>query len=491
MNLEIFTNKNSSLEHTDARPSFLEMTMLGFTNQLYKTKLPSYKIGVSFFKEDETDYISLKEDQNIIGRTIIREYIKNKHTVLDLHKIWQKEFSKLMKFYYVFFQQNIDNFTNSQLLEKSEELYFLYSKQVSMPGFIDGFAFYTEVRLSDIVKKFCEKNNIHDYISILSTLTALTDGSFLNKEEGDLYKIINKFFLNKKIIRLEHIISNKKIHNEIKNHILKYSWIKSSYVGYKEYKLKDVVEEINRIINDNKKSNNLFIKNKNKKLRLIKKYKFNLEIIAIVELFDIFIKWQDQRKQYTLTFVTLKNKILKEISKRANVPFCLITYSLSAELESILDGKFNINILKKRKSGSLFVWQRGRSINIITGKKAIKFIKRIISKSKNNIKEITGSVASAGFVSGVVKIVTSVKYLNKLKNGDILVVPMTRPEYLVGIRRAIAIITDDGGITSHAAIVSRELGIPCIIGTKIATKVLKDGDFVEVDANNGVIKVLK
>ncbi|MBU3965123.1 hypothetical protein KKA96_01965, partial [Patescibacteria group bacterium] len=69
--------------------------------------------------------------------------------------------------------------------------------------------------------------------------------------------------------------------------------------------------------------------------------------------------------------------------------------------------------------------------------------------------------------------------------------PMTRPEHLMGMKKAGAIITDDGGITCHAAIIARELGIPCIIGTKIATKVLKDGDLAEVDADKGVVKIIK
>ena len=65
---------------------------------------------------------------------------------------------------------------------------------------------------------------------------------------------------------------------------------------------------------------------------------------------------------------------------------------------------------------------------------------------------------------------------------------MTRPDYIIGIKKAAAIVTNEGGITCHAAIVSRELGIPCIIGTKIATEVFKDGDLVEVNANHGVVK---
>ncbi|MBI2476111.1 MAG: phosphoenolpyruvate synthase, partial [Candidatus Taylorbacteria bacterium] len=81
--------------------------------------------------------------------------------------------------------------------------------------------------------------------------------------------------------------------------------------------------------------------------------------------------------------------------------------------------------------------------------------------------------------------------LEKVKPGDILVTSMTTPNMVPTMKRAAAFITDEGGITSHAAIVSREMKKPCIIGTKIATKVLKDGDLVEVDANSGVVKILR
>ena len=68
---------------------------------------------------------------------------------------------------------------------------------------------------------------------------------------------------------------------------------------------------------------------------------------------------------------------------------------------------------------------------------------------------------------------------------------MIKPDYLSAMKKAVAFVTDEGGITCHAAIVARELNRPCIIGTKIATKVLKDGDEVEVDADKGVVKILK
>ena len=81
--------------------------------------------------------------------------------------------------------------------------------------------------------------------------------------------------------------------------------------------------------------------------------------------------------------------------------------------------------------------------------------------------------------------------LEKFKEGDILVSFSTNPSLVPAMNKAAAIITNAGGVTCHAAIVSRELKTPCIIGTKIATKVLHDGDFVEVDANKGIVKIIK
>ena len=115
-----------------------------------------------------------------------------------------------------------------------------------------------------------------------------------------------------------------------------------------------------------------------------------------------------------------------------------------------------------------------------------------LEETKNeSIEEIKGTVAYKGKVMGVVRMILSFKDMNSFKQGEILVTEMTNPDYLPIMKKASAIVTDEGGATCHAAIASRELGIPCIVGTKIATKVLKDGDEVDVDATKGVIKMIK
>jgi pyruvate,water dikinase len=110
----------------------------------------------------------------------------------------------------------------------------------------------------------------------------------------------------------------------------------------------------------------------------------------------------------------------------------------------------------------------------------------VITKSK----EIKGVSAMPGLVTGKARIVLSRADFGKIEKGDVLVTSMTRPEFTQVLSQISAIITNEGGVTSHAAIISRELGIPCVIGTHTATKILKDGDLVEVNANIGIIKIL-
>ncbi len=100
---------------------------------------------------------------------------------------------------------------------------------------------------------------------------------------------------------------------------------------------------------------------------------------------------------------------------------------------------------------------------------------------------LTGSAASPGIGTGPVKILKSPKEIDKIKKGDVLVSPMTSPDYVPAMKKASAIITDEGGQTSHAAIVSRELGVPCVVGTKEATKKLKEGEIVTVNGETGQI----
>ena len=148
--------------------------------------------------------------------------------------------------------------------------------------------------------------------------------------------------------------------------------------------------------------------------------------------------------------------------------------------------------ISRRKDSYVFYngkLSSGISLESFAKENDIEFVEDLVSED-SNLKEIKGSIAHKGVVRGNVRLVFERKDIKKVNDGDILVTPMTTPNLIDAMNKAIAFVTDEGGITCHAAIVAREMAKPCIIGTKIATKVLKDGMKVEVDANEGVIKIL-
>jgi len=100
---------------------------------------------------------------------------------------------------------------------------------------------------------------------------------------------------------------------------------------------------------------------------------------------------------------------------------------------------------------------------------------------------LTGNPASPGVASGPVRILSNASEIDKIKEGDILVASMTTPDFVPAMKRAVAIVTDRGGRTAHAAIVSRELGIPCVVGAERATSLFKDGQVITVDGTHGKI----
>jgi len=100
---------------------------------------------------------------------------------------------------------------------------------------------------------------------------------------------------------------------------------------------------------------------------------------------------------------------------------------------------------------------------------------------------LSGVAASPGIAVGTVRIVPSASQIDTVNKGDVLVAPMTTPDFVPAMKRAVAIVTERGGRTAHAAIVSRELGIPCIVGTETATRVLSDGQVITVDGYRGQV----
>ena len=153
--------------------------------------------------------------------------------------------------------------------------------------------------------------------------------------------------------------------------------------------------------------------------------------------------------------------------------------------------------LTARKQNYIYIYEKG-NVLFFSGNEAVKAKKKYLDPYLPSEKtELTGMIANKGKVVGKVRILDSddlreiSKIAKEVTKETILVTGMTNPNSMVLIEKVGGIITDEGGVTCHAAIVSREFNLPCVVGTSTATQLLKNGDEIELDADNGIVKILK
>jgi phosphoenolpyruvate synthase/pyruvate phosphate dikinase len=213
---------------------------------------------------------------------------------------------------------------------------------------------------------------------------------------------------------------------------------------------------------------------------------------SLYEYLRLAVTIRDNRKDQMAMCQALFQKIGIELFERAGLPKEDVFFTTPFDYFGGVQGlRANQEMLSRRNEGVEIYAKPVEQVLVSLCERSANEVEKIFSIADKNQKEIKGDSASRGCTQGRVRIVLDPDKTEEFLTGDILVTSMTRPEFVPLMKQAGAIVTNEGGITCHAAIVSRELNIPCVIGTKIATQVLKDGDMVEVDADHGVVRILK
>jgi len=143
--------------------------------------------------------------------------------------------------------------------------------------------------------------------------------------------------------------------------------------------------------------------------------------------------------------------------------------------------------LQKRKE-KVGTYSEGARTIIIGAEEVDEALNQLLPEKKAITFPLKGRSASPGKVQGRAKVIIRPEDIQKLQHGDIMVAPETAPDFMAAFHKAAGVITNQGGITSHAAIVSREFGLPCIVGVEGATDIIKDNELIELDADKGIIR---
>ena len=188
---------------------------------------------------------------------------------------------------------------------------------------------------------------------------------------------------------------------------------------------------------------------------------------------------------------------LKAIAQKFDLTYSEFLSQRETEILDALKGKLGSNDLKtnakRREQMNLVIFAGlGNGVFFTEESEDIETLKRLMIPQVDKAdREIKGQVGNKGKYTGTARIIMNTHDFSKMQAGDVLVSTMTTPDFVVLMHKAGAIVTDIGGMLCHAAIVSREINKPCVIGTKFATQILHDGDLVEVDADNGIVRILE
>jgi len=440
--------------------------------------------GYEFFLNEKKYKRYLDEVQQVFRRA---EKFRKKMDSLDLEKTSLKKKIEI-------FTKDIDNLIEAKVL-----VYFT----------IDPYYWKVEESLKNKLLEIVPQDKLSE---VLGILVLQNDRDALESERYDWLRNV-VFPIMKKGLEFEEVKRDKDILSKINLHLSKYKTYPSGF-DTDLWNLEDYLELLKEDLTQDKavaKSEFEQLRDKefvNKKKRedLIRKYKISEDVVKKAQIIGKLANIRLNLRVMAWSFyLYVFRKLLDECSKisgLAKKEIGLLTYE---EFIGLLKSNFKINSqlkqkIEERKNGDILaISDLDGKFKLLCGELATKRFYEDIEPIKEikEINEFKGEVACRkGVVRGKVFIFRYgspdfVSRISQFPKGDVLVANMTLPVLMPAIRRASAVVTDGGGITCHAAIVSRELGIPCVIGTGIATKILKDGDEIEVDTNTGIIKLIK
>ncbi len=183
--------------------------------------------------------------------------------------------------------------------------------------------------------------------------------------------------------------------------------------------------------------------------------------------------------------------LFKEIAQRTGYSVDAVRDLLPKELTALLNGKsYPTSLVHARRRHAIVVYGPGRTFYTLVGRAADHMKQQHLNQGDRDASILHGRAASPGHVRGIARVVLNVSDFYKVKRGDILVCLNTSPEFMPVLRKVAGMIGEEGGLTAHVSVISRELGIPCVVNVVGATQVFKDGDRVEVDATKGIVRKL-
>lgn len=458
----------------------------------------NYPPAITYIKSGYMPVFWARSSMKKVADFFLQKQRENPKFIDDVEKNWKT--AKQI------FEKTADRLLKTDLKNLKLPELIQYFKEVSEKGyeqwkhiiFLDSFDLEGDKILSEEIKNF-DKTLLDE----VGFLTQPSEMSYMQKEKLGLLKtalFIWQENLVDSFLKTENFNGlNKKIQRLIKIHQQNFYWYKNNYAYIVLLDEQFFFEELKRLVSLNtpekvKTQIDRIEKGHEEKVKkrddLVKGLPESLQ--NIVYFFQRMSHLRDVRKADHCILITIMKLVLQAMAERTGIDLQIMENLAFWEAERLLEkDKEFLEELEARNKEVASIASEKFGFFFLTGREAEE-LKTLLEESiMKNVSELIGRPASQGKARGKVKIINKVDEFEKFKKGEILITSMTRPEFVPLMEKAAAIVTDEGGLTCHAAIVSRELGVPCVVGTEIATRVLKDGDEVEVDAVRGLVKLIK
>ncbi len=452
--------------------------------------------SLNFRKYVDNDICGVREDYDEFAQAIRYDYKKNLPHLFNVVKINSDNFIEFTRNMEV---EKLSSYSNQELAKLFSDFCDVYGKAAGLIA----VPFVGEMALAPILQEKLENQlqkeeiEFSDFIRLVSFSSKET---VISQERINLLEMAKQIYHNlslKKIFQENDsqeimdilIQQDTKMLHQIQQHSSKYIWILRTLLLGGEYMPQKVIERLKVATSEDPQMKidamKIEIESRNKEMDKIIAW-LPSEYVRDVSLWQELIYFRDARLMWLNEGCHYSIPLLQEIAKRLNLTFEKVIYLLPSEIEEGLNETLAVSKeeIQSRLDKYAMVMEN-HQITLYTGEEVEKHRVKINIQDTGEVK---GSPAFQGKVTGKVKLVKDRSELHKIEKGDILITRLTTPDFVMAMEKAAAIITDLGGITSHAAILSRELGVPCIVGTEVATQVFKDGDLVEVEANKGVVR---
>lgn len=263
-----------------------------------------------------------------------------------------------------------------------------------------------------------------------------------------------------------------------------------------EEDISEALDNIRKKLNEKRtEADKLYVDARNRKNSFVEWFgKLDQDSRRITEYVQLVMSLRDVRKDPIAQLLTILTEVATFMTERAGIESRYTPYVILYEyIQGVEYLKKIKDDIRTRDKGAIYIANPDRTYAVehCDFQEVVAQLNEWTRRHEHDSDEIKGQTACRGQVRGIVRVVSDPHDDRGFQDGDILVTSMTRPEFVPIMKKAGAVVTNEGGITCHAAIISRELKIPCIIGTKIATKAFKDGDLVEVDADSGVVRIIE